>query len=609
MFDLDDVDAAFDELDARYVAGEAAANSRTWSVIATAYAGLSHQTLPATTPDFQDADHRHAIPFAPGDLFEYLRAAWALGVDASTYIDAVHRLSDFGAVVTHTARGTSHEGSDFEWREINLVTIEGDRFTRSELFDEADLDAALARFEQLRPRPHRLTNAASQVADRFSTHFATGDWGAVVETLANDISTDDRRRVVGAGLRQGRDAVMAELSAVTEIGVKSATSDTIATRGEHLVLSRARTWGDDQRPETFLTEMLSIIEINAHERIVWLVTFDPDDFEAAIAELDARYLAGEAAAHAHSWSVVAGAYAGLNRHEFPATTPDWLNIDHRGETAFGASDLNAYLRTGLDHDQDINIYIEAVHQLTELGAVVTYAADETSQDGFDAEWRGITMLTLDGDMVNRCEVFDEADLDAALAKFEQLGRSTPKLENAATQAAERFLATFAARDWNAMAELVAEDFSSDDRRAVIGAGVRHGADAVVAEMRANADLWIAKGTFTVIATRGDRLGLSHARFTGSDQDPQAFVVETLAVGEINGDGRIVAFVTFDLDDFESAIAELEARYLAGEASPYARTWSVIAEARAALTRHELPRTTPDWVNIDHRRGIASRRAI
>ena len=32
--------------------------------------------------------------------------------------------------------------------------------------------------------------------------------------------------------------------------------------------------------------------------------FDPDDLDAAIAELDARYLAGEAAPHAHTWSVI-----------------------------------------------------------------------------------------------------------------------------------------------------------------------------------------------------------------------------------------------------------------------------------------------------------------
>ena len=59
------------------------------------------------------------------------------------------------------------------------------------------------------------------------------------------------------------------------------------------------------------------------------VSFDLDDFDAAIAELDARYLAGEAAAHARTWSLVTGAYAAVNRHELPATTPDWAMVDHR----------------------------------------------------------------------------------------------------------------------------------------------------------------------------------------------------------------------------------------------------------------------------------------
>ena len=35
-------------------------------------------------------------------------------------------------------------------------------------------------------------------------------------------------------------------------------------------------------------------------------------------ELDARYLAGEAADFAHTWSVIAEGYAAFNRHELPA---------------------------------------------------------------------------------------------------------------------------------------------------------------------------------------------------------------------------------------------------------------------------------------------------
>ena len=63
--------------------------------------------------------------------------------------------------------------------------------------------------------------------------------------------------------------------------------------------------------------MLNIVEIDTDERIVAHVEFDPNDIDAAFEELDARYLAGEAAAHAHTWSVIAQAYAAFNRHEFP----------------------------------------------------------------------------------------------------------------------------------------------------------------------------------------------------------------------------------------------------------------------------------------------------
>ena len=100
-----------------------------------------------------------------------------------------------------------------------------------------------------------------------------------------------------------------------------------------------------------------------------------------------------------------------------------------------------------------------MHRLTNLGAVVTQASHGTSHQGFDAEWRMISLSTVDGDLINRCELFDEADLDAALAQFEQLTRPAPQLENAASQVGDRFKAYFAARDWDAMAELLADDIA------------------------------------------------------------------------------------------------------------------------------------------------------
>jgi hypothetical protein len=57
-------------------------------------------------------------------------------------------------VVTHVGAGTSKEGFDAEWRMINVVVVDGDLISRSEMFDEADIDTALARFDELnRPAP------------------------------------------------------------------------------------------------------------------------------------------------------------------------------------------------------------------------------------------------------------------------------------------------------------------------------------------------------------------------------------------------------------------------------------------------------------------------
>ena len=200
-------------------------------------------------------------------------------------------------------------------------------------------------------------------------------------------------------------------------------------------------------------------------------------------------------------------------------------------------------------------------------------------------------MTVDGDLVNRCEIFDAADLDAALARFDELRPPTPQLENAASRVGECYLAHFAAGDWDGMAEILADDFSSEDRRRVVGAGVRHGRDAEIVDMRAIADLGLANVTSTAIATRGGRLVLSRVRFSDRDHAPESVLTEVLIILEINADERIVATVTFDLDEFDAAFEELDARYLAGEAAAHAQTWSAVTGVYAAINRHEQPDET------------------
>ena len=586
QFDLDDIDAAFEELDARYLAGEAAPYADTWSVITRGYAALNRREIPATSQDWVNIDHRRSTTFEPGALPEYIRALSDVASDVTVYVETVHRVSDFGALVSSLTRGRSHDGFDAEWPEINLLTVYGDRISRCEIFDEADVDAALARFDELsRPVP-QLENAASQMHVRFQACFAARDWDAITELFADDTSTDDRRPLVGVGVRRGRDSVIADWRATADVGVQNIASTVIATRGERLALNRYCFSGHDERPQAFRTEVLGVIELDNDQRIAACVMLDLDDIDTAFAELDARYLAGEAAADAHTWSVMAQAFAATNRREMPEFMPGFVNIDHRRARGFAPGDLTAYMRATWDLAPDVIAYAEAVHQLSNLGAIFTQAVSGTSQDGFEAEWREIVVATVDGNLINRIELFEEADIDAALARFDELSRPVPQLENEASRADGRFKNYFAGRDWDAMAEILADDFFIDDRRRVVNIGIRGGRDVEIVNMRAAAEIGAKAFTFVVIATRGRRLALSRIRASGRDQHPEAFHTDALGIVEINADNRIAARVAFDLDDIDAAFEELDARYLAGEAAAHAHAWSVIAQTYAAFNRHE-----------------------
>ncbi|OBH69288.1 regulator [Mycobacterium mantenii] len=600
-FDLEDFDAAIAELDARYLAGEAAACSQMWSVVTQAIYALNRREILPTVPDWVNIDHRRGPSFAPGEL-PALLASWNLTHNLSSFVEAAHRLNSHGAVVSTVSHETSPEGLNAEWRAICVLMIDGDRICRSEFFDEADLDAALTRFDQLsRPAP-RLGNAASQVVESFLANFAPRDWEAITAMMADDYLVDDRRRAVNAGVRHGRGAATEDFRAAANVGFTDATSTLIATRGTHLTLTRIRFSNRDQRPESFRIETLLVAEIDANRKLAEAVVFDPDDFDAAMTELDRRYVAGETATQAQTWSVISASYAAINRHEQPPTTADCINVDHRREIAMGPSDLMAYMNAGLDAGQDVTSYVATVHRLNGGGAVITYAAQETSRDGFDAEWRGVAVLAVDGAMVSRIELFDEEDLDAALTRFDQLSRPAPRLENAATRVFERLYAYVAAGDWDAVARITAEDVSVDDRRRVVNAGILHGRDANIKDARATVDVGFTMSMVGSLAIRGARLALTRVRVSG--HDPDAIQNDALSIVEIDTEERIVADVVFDLDDLDAAIAELDARYLAGEAATYSQAWSLIANAYASLNRHELAATTPNFVSIDHRRVAA-----
>lgn len=604
VFDPDDLDAALAELDARYLAGEAAAHARTWSVISGSFAALNRREMPATTPDWVNVDHRRGTSIAPGEMPAVLATVRNLASDLSSFVVAVHRLTKLGLVITHATRETSPDGFLAEWHVISVLTCRGDLIERCEVFDASDLDAALARFEELDRQPRQLKNAASQVMVHYMAQFAAQNWDAIAEMLANDVSIDDRRQVVNSGVRHGPDAYTASMRAIVDTGTNNAASTVVAIRGEHLAISRTRFSGLDQEPQAFVIDLLAVVEIDAEEKIVAVVVFDIGDLDSAIEEMDARYLTGEAAADSSTWSFIATTYAGLNRGELPATTRDWTNADHRRTTAFAAGQANAYFHASWELAAELNVYIEAVHRLNERGAVFTHVGSGTSRDGFEADWRAVDLIMVEGGLISRAELFDEADLDAALTRFEELSRSRPALENAATRNGMRIAEAFNDRDGDAIFALASEHGRYDDRRK----GLRSVLDGPERRKVIDATLETVPSTWRMevepIAVRGSRLSLTRDCYRDVGDAERPIAVELLHVMEVDTAGLMEHTVTFDLDDIDAALAELEARYVAGEAADHAHTWSLVTGSYAALNRHEIAATTPDWVSIDHRRGAA-----
>jgi hypothetical protein len=471
--------------------------------------------------------------------------------------------------------------------------------TRCELFDEADIEAALRRFEELRSQEPRLENAATRNWIRTADAYNRRDLNALLSRFTANSRFDDRR--LGLQNVQEGEAQRRNLEAQINISPSGWRMhvDPIAIRGSALSLCRLRWIDFDDPAQPTTVETLVVMELSEDELMHATVVFDPGDMDAAFEELETRYGAGEAADHAHTWSVITRGYAALNRHELAPTADAWASVDHRRGVAFSPGDLPAYLRAGRDITPDGRIRIEAVHRISSSGAVVTHIVKGTSQDGFGAEWREICMMIIVGDALDRLELFDDGDLDAALERFGELQPNTG-LRNAAAEQLKRFRDCFCARDWDAIGETVALDFTIDDRRLAVNSGIERGRSAVIERMRVTVDPDNTNVNSTIIATRGERLVLTSACYSGSDEEQEAFRTDLLSVVETNAEGLLTAQVIFDRDDLDAAFDELEVRYLTGEAADYVDLWSEIAQSYAAMNRHEIPATMAAWVTIDHR---------
>ena len=482
--------------------------------------------------------------------------------------------------------------------------------THWEVFDADSEDAALARFDELTTEPAepRFANAASRVNEQSRRAFEQRDWDALVRLYAPEHVFDDRRPLVR--VRVEGEAFFADLRRLFHAWRKS-SFHLIATRGDRLALHRhtLTSVSGEAGPAEF--EMLHLVEVDAAGRRVALVTFDLCDLDAAHADLDERYAAGEAAAYPRAWEMSQPLRRDIASRDWEqmtsAYTGDFIFEDHRllGWGTRSRDELVAQVRAMVELAPDVTLRIDHALAINRLG-VLNVARWVGTRDGgaFEIPTVNAALLSPDG-RIRRIDAYDLDQLDEARARFAELQPDPTRIPpNAASRACDRNAKSFLARDGDALRAIVSDDFLYEDRS-------KH------ALLSGDVEMWIASVMFLVaesaariehelLGTVGDRIAIHYIAFRDAS-DATRFELDRLRITEVDAEGKLRAVILFDLDDRSAAFDEAQARFVAGEAAATGGQAPLLAWSRAIARRDwEAAREalTPDLVHHDHHTLLA-----
>jgi ketosteroid isomerase-like protein len=623
LFDLDDEDAAYAELDARFDAGEGAALRGAFSRFARNLANRDRDALLAgCAPTLVEHDHRPVIGLgtthgAEAWVQKNIRTSTDLVPDSLPRVFHI-RVCDHRTMWLMAWQGT-RDGGPYEILMAGVSELDDlGRTALVDVYELEQLDQAFARFaEPSTPAVSSspFANAASRSLDRSVRCFNARDWEGMVATYAPAHRMDDRRRLMRIAV--AGEKFFANERLLFEVPGSAWHVELVATRGEQLALCRVRftAGGEDAGP--MAVEMLDLVEVDAEGRRTSLVVFDPDDLDCAYAELDRRYETGEAATYPPLASVFTRAIATGEWDALAALcAPAFVEYDHRPLAVLGTTHGPAAWVQNFRMQVELapDTVLRSNHVRHGANGLLFHLMWQGSREGGAYEIPLVATAELDeGGKIVRADIYDHDQLDQALARFEELtapatspaqvGATTAAatathFENTATRTVERAIAAFEARDWEGFGALFALEFRSFDRRPL--QQLETDRAQWLASYREIVEMTSSRPTQQVLATRGDRLALVRVCWRGEQGDIGPSEIDWLLVIEVDGRGDHVAVVTFEVGDLDAAYAELDARYEAEGAThaPLISTYTRLIERRdwdavAAMC-------APAFVEHDHR---------
>src|SRR5262249_26270189 len=287
-----------------------------------------------------------------------------------------------------------------------------------------DLDVARARFAELRPDPTRLTpNTASRIRDRTHELFTAGDWEGLRAFVSEDFVFEERRKHT---LLTG--GVDLWIESMKHIGPGTAQArELIATFGDRIALDRLGWRGDDglRAGVHWEADTLRLTEVDADGRLRASISFEIDDQAEACAEGATRFVGGEAAGTGAQDAILA--FSRASRRDWEAArrslADDFVLHDHRqlGLGTLGPDDWIASLRIGKDElTSQWKAETLCIFAWNARGRVDAGRQYGTVRDGGPFETVFVRVVITEGDRIRRMEIYAMDDVQAALARFEEL---------------------------------------------------------------------------------------------------------------------------------------------------------------------------------------------
>jgi hypothetical protein len=354
---------------------------------------------------------------------ESLAALWRLTPDIGIDMGFELARERHGLVTAVRDVGTLPEGGTFERPMVTVAIVTGGRVTRYEFFELEDVDAALARFAELRPDPLRIPpNAATRALGSWFESGLAQEWAALETLFAPTLALDDRRRLVRTA--GGRDMAIASTREVVSLGVRPPSRTLLATAGDRLALERVLFVIGDVASESEVDSM-HLVEVDGEGRVIAVVVFDPDDRRAAAAEMLERYARSEAARVIPA-AFFEGfrAYGAQDLDRIRAAMSEPFMVEDWRRTGAGrldrVEDHVAFAAAFIDLAPGAMFELVYVIAAEKHGLLAMARGYGTAADGGEFESVFVLHAPFQGDRVVGLELFEPEHLEAARARFEAL---------------------------------------------------------------------------------------------------------------------------------------------------------------------------------------------